>query len=99
MNIKLKSVVHDVYEVNLAAKKVSKGASLITKEPMPVPKISFASCVDHTNLSIYTIGGQDISRSASASCEVYSISENSWKKLPNLTTAVYSASCVISTKN
>ncbi len=49
MNMKLKSVVHDVFEINLAAKKISKGASLIAKEPMLVPKISFASCVDHTN--------------------------------------------------
>ena len=62
---------------------------------MPNPRLSFASCIDPTNQNIYVIGGQDISRSASASCQMYSITNNTWTPLPLLATPLYSGSCVV----
>lgn len=86
LNSKSKVVTDTVYEVTLKAGRTprSSASNLVEKSPMPVPKISFGCCVDSANKQIFTVGGQDVTRSATAKCEVYSIEEDTWTALPDL---------------
>ena len=77
MNLQQKSAYEHVFEVDLSrAQQAANGGSLVKKSPMPVPKDSFGVCVDSTNQVIYTIGGRDISKKATAKCERYSIAND-----------------------
>ena len=104
MNSKTKKISNAVFEVRLTKSSSGKSSNLIKKKAMLTPKLSFAYCIGE-NASmvngvetwkqyIFTIGGQNVSRIATDSCERYDIANDVWTQLPVLKEACYSASCI-----
>lgn len=71
----------------------SKGV-LVPKADMPVAKTSFGCYVHSASGSIYVVGGRDVSKSATAKCELYNFLNDEWTQLPELPKAAYSLSCL-----